>query len=134
MPRTQNSKPLSLEEKEKIKTFYAIGKSYNSIGRGLNRSPHTIKRYLLCPEAQEQVEVIKKELADMYEELARRMLISITDEDVQKISAYQRVIASGISVDKMRLLRDLSTENIDTKIAISNIDTLIKECNQALER
>ncbi len=41
-----------------------------------------------------------------------RLLTSISDEDILKLNCYQRVIAAGITVDKLRLLRDQSTENI----------------------
>jgi hypothetical protein len=40
------------------------------------------------------------------------MIDSITDEDIEKLNAYQRTIASGICTDKMRLLRNESTSNI----------------------
>ncbi len=103
---------LTAQEKEKTKVLYASGKSFNAIGVEIRRSPHTVKRYLQCPEAQEHVEEIKKELSDMFEDLARKMIDSITDADVLKLNAYQRTLSSGIAVDKMRLLKDQSTQNI----------------------
>jgi len=54
----------------------------------------------------------KRELAQEYEELARRMLTSIKDDDIQRISAYQRTLSAAVSTDKMRLLRDQSTDNV----------------------
>jgi len=40
------------------------------------------------------------------------MLFSISDQDIEKINAYQRTVAAGIATDKMRLLKDQSTENV----------------------
>lgn len=133
MPRTHNSTPLTLQEQEKVKTLSASGKTPHCIAKELKRSPHTIRRYLTCPEAQGEIQVIKQELADMYELLARRMIDSIADKDIDKINAYQRTLSSAVAVDKMRLLRDLSTENIDMKVVACNINELIKQCQEALK-
>ena len=59
----------------------------------------------------ERVEVIREELADRYDELHHRLLDSITDTDIQKINAYQRIVSCGIITDKVRLLRGQATEN-----------------------
>lgn len=133
MPRTHNSTPLTLQEQEKAKTLSASGKTPHSIAKELNRSPHTIKRYLSCPEAQGEIQVIKQELADMYEILARRMIDSIADKDIEKINAYQRTLSSGIAIDKMRLLRDQSTENIDIMSMVLDLDKIINQCQEALK-
>jgi hypothetical protein len=111
MPRTNKSTPLSLIEKEHINALSASGKTPHAISKEIKRSPHTVKRYIQCPQAQEKIEVIKQELSDLFEELARRMIDSITDMDITKINAYQRTIASGIATDKMRLLREDSTQD-----------------------
>src|SRR3989337_1941843 len=108
----KRSKALSLKEKEMIQVLHANGETYNAIAVKLKRSPHTIKGYLIQPEAKEEVEKIKDELSDMYEALSKRMLASITDDDIRKINAYQRVIASSAATDKMRLLKNQSTANI----------------------
>ena len=121
MPRTPNSIPLTLQEQEKVKTLSASGKTPHSIAKELNRSPHTIRRYLSCPEASTQIQEIKEELASMFEELGKRMLTSITDEDIQKINAYQRTISAGISTDKMRLLKGQSTENLAIDTTLRNL-------------
>ena len=55
---------------------------------------------------------LREELADAYEGLAWKLINSITDEDIQKINAYQRTIAFCMATDKIRLLRNESTENI----------------------
>ncbi len=65
---------------------------------------------------------IQEELADAYEALSRRMIESITDEDILALNAYQRTIASGICTDKMRLLRNESTENISIDALRDNME------------
>ena len=125
MPRTPNSIPLTLQEQEKVKTLSASGKTPHSIAKELNRSPHTIRRYLSCPEASTQIQEIKEELASMFEELGKRMLTSITDEDIQKINAYQRTVSAGISTDKMRLLKGQSTENLAIDAVLRSIHSSI---------
>ena len=106
---------LSLKEKETNKTLYASGKTYYSISKEINRSPHTVKKYLKSSqEVIDSVQEMKKELSDIFEGVARRMLDSISQEDIGKINAYQRCVSAGISTDKMRLLREQSTENVAT--------------------
>ena len=105
---------LSLKEKETIKALHAGGKTYYAISKAVKRSPHTVKKYLLSsPEVMQQVQEIKQELADMFEGLARKMISSITEQDIQDINAYQRIVAAGISTDKARLLKGQSTEIVD---------------------
>jgi IS30 family transposase len=105
-------KPLTISELEKIKALRASGLSYHAVAVQVNRDPKTVKKACLKPQAAQHIQEIKQELADMFENLSKRMLTSITDDDIQKITAYQRTLSSGIAVDKMRLLRDKSTENV----------------------
>src|SRR4030042_3225830 len=114
-------KGLTTEEKELIKLLSAKGESYYAISLQVKRSPHTIKKYLSEPETSLEVTEKKQELADIYEELANRFLRSISDEDIQKINAYQRTLSAGISTDKMRLLRNESTQNIALDAILSVI-------------
>ena len=131
MPRTNNSTSLSLEEKEKINALCASGNTDHAIAKALNRSPHTISRHLKRPEAQEKIEVIKKELADLFEDLARRMVSSITNEDILNLNAYQRTISSGIATDKLRLLRNEPTEIVDTREYSQRLNALLIRIEQS---
>ena len=105
-------KQLTTEERERIKILLAEGLSYSAIGRTLGRDHKTIAKVATEPRMALAVLNKKKELADEYEELARRMLTSIKDSDIERISAYQRTLSAAVSTDKMRLLRDQSTDNI----------------------
>lgn len=104
---------MTVDEKEKIKTLYASGESYRAIARAMGKAPNTIKHYLKSsPAVMVEVAEKKKDLIVLYEGLAERMVTSISDKDIEKINALQRTIASATAVDKMRLLRGESTDNI----------------------
>jgi hypothetical protein len=77
---------------------------------------------------------MKQEMADMFEDLARRMLDSITYEDILKLNAYQRMIAAGIATDKMRLLRNESTENISMAKVEMNRKEIAVKCAEVEKR
>ncbi len=108
----KKSGPLTLEEKEQIALLAAEGRTPNWIGKALSRDRKTVLTALQKPETAELVEAKRADLADMYESMTRRLIDSITDNDIDKISAYQRVISSGVCTDKMRLLRGQSTVNL----------------------
>ena len=111
MPQ-KTAKLLTVKELEQIKVLRASGLSFHAIAVQIDRDPKTVKKVCLEPEASNQIQEIKEELSGMFEGLAKRMITSITDADIQKINAYQRTVSAGISTDKMRLLRDQSTDNI----------------------
>jgi len=111
-------KQLTTEERERIKVLLAEGLSYSAIGRALGRDHKTIAKVATEPDMAIAVLDKKKELADEYEELARRMLTSIKDDDIERISAYQRTLSAAVSTDKMRLLRGESTENVSVIAAL----------------
>lgn len=113
----KGSKPLSLAEKKEIEVLVAAGESYHAVGRKLARDPKTIKSYATRAEVAASIQETQQELADMFEGAARRMLGSIGEEDIKKINAYQRAIASCALIDKVRLLRDQSTANIAVGLA-----------------
>jgi predicted transcriptional regulator len=120
-------KGLEFEEREIMKTLFASGRTYNAIAHELGRSPHTIKKALTDPETTKQVEEIKANLADMFENVAKRLVLSVTDKDIVKINALQRITGAGISVDKMRLLRSESTENISYHVLADHSRSLSEQ-------
>jgi hypothetical protein len=128
-----SKKALTLAEQEKAKVLHAEGRTYHAIALTLKRSPHTIKAYLVKPEVVPEIQKVKKELADMFEDLARKMIDSITPEDISKINAYQRTLSGGIATDKMRLLRGQSTERIDAVVLTAKL-TDLQATRQRLER
>ncbi len=114
--------PLTTKELEQIKALRASGLTYHAISKEIGRDPKTVKKACLEPQTATEIQQIKDELADMFEGLAKRLLASITDEDILKINAYQRMLSSGIATDKMRLLRDRSTENIALHLIVEEIE------------
>ncbi|MEW6214967.1 MAG: helix-turn-helix domain-containing protein [Nitrospirota bacterium] len=104
--------PLTVKELEQIKALRASGLSFHAISKEIKRDPKTVKKACLEPQTANEIQVMKEELANFFEDLARRMITSITEEDIQKINAYQRTLSAGIATDKMRLLKEQSTENI----------------------
>ena len=80
--------------------------------------------------AYSQIIEKKAELADMYEEMSRRMIESIKNIDIDKINAYQRVIAASACTDKMRLLRGESTNN--EKVVILSVPRTLEQYQEIL--
>ena len=107
-------KSLTTEERELIKLLSAKGESCYAISLQVKRSPHTIKKYLSEPETSIEVQEKKQELSDMFEDVARRMIQGVTDESIEKLDAYKKTLSAGIATDKMRLLRDQSTDDTKT--------------------
>jgi len=129
--------PLNFDEIETVKLLRANGLTFHAISLKINRDPKTVKKACLDPVIASEIIEIKEVLADQYENLARRMMDSITDADIQKINAYQRTIASGICTDKMRLLRNESTSNFSidaTNLSIEMLDEKIIETEQRLSK
>ena len=126
--------PLNYHEIEEIKILRADGLTFHAISQKINRDPKTVQKACLDPVIASEIIEIKEVLADQYENLARRMIDSITEEDIQKINAYQRTIASGICTDKMRLLRNESTDNFSIKLANESIEALDEQIIEAEQR
>lgn len=107
---------LNVSELEQVKVLRASGSSYRAISREIGRDHKTVAAACRKPKMAAAIEDIKGALSDFFEGLARRMIASISDEDITKISAYQRTLSAAISVDKMQLLRGRSTENISLNL------------------
>lgn len=108
--------PLNFDEIEKLKLLRANGLTFHAISLRINRNPKTVKKACLDPQIASDIAEIQEELDGAYEGLSRRMIESITDEDILALSAYQRCISAGICTDKMRLLRNESTSNISIDV------------------
>jgi hypothetical protein len=83
---------------------------------------------LAKPETQERVEDAKKVLAKRYEEEARRILDSITPEDITKASLLQKTTSSAICTDKSLALSGQSL-NIDVHILLEAV-SLVREMRE----
>jgi len=104
--RKKGDLPLTTEEIERAKVYVAQGYSFRRTARELKRSDHSIKKALTAfPEVIAEVKAIKAELVDIFDDVALRMVGSITDDDIKKLNAYQRTVSGAIAVDKSRLLK-----------------------------
>jgi predicted transcriptional regulator len=112
MAKIKGSVSLTAAELGKVKVLAGLGYSYRRIAREIGRSDHTVKRALKSPEIVGQVETIKKDLGDIFHDLAHRMIESISAEDIGKINAYQRTVSAAIATDKSQLLKGLPTMNV----------------------
>ncbi len=122
-------KRLEIQEIEQIKILRASGLTFHAISVQIKRDAKTVKKTCLDPIIASEIMEIQEELSDAYEGLARRMVDSITDEDILKLNACQRTIAAGISTDKMRLLRNESTQNV---ISIDQMDASIEDLEKTM--
>ncbi len=113
---------LTLCEIEQIKVLKASGLSFYAVAKKVGRDSKTIKRCCQDPRNAEEIKAVQRELAGYFEDLSVRLITSITDEDIERLNGYQRVIAAGIAVDKLRLLRNESTENISMEVLHSRMD------------
>lgn len=86
----------------------------------------------------------KKDLADIYEDVARKYLIHAVEPDlIDETSGKDSVIAAATATDKMRLLRGLPTEIVEImpqlvealrKAGLDPVDTFNRMLQRAHER
>jgi hypothetical protein len=125
--------PLTAPEIAQAKAFAALGYSDRRIGRELRKSAHTVKKALVSPEAIAEVQTIKANLVDLFDDVALRMLKSITDDDIKKLSAYQRTISGAIAVDKSRLLKGESTANVSVHVLVDVLHAIRAKAREEYE-
>ena len=127
-PPTNQSKPrpsyINPFIQDNVIMGYARGLSYHQIARetGVNRA--TISKLLKTDAAQTKLSLLKSNLADKIEEIARKMLFSISDSEIPTISPAQRMTCVGIAVDKMQLLRNKPTEIVSSEIPTKLADMI----------
>ena len=89
------------------------GLTYKEIGNLVGRTKQTVQERLKpIIDDIDCLELHKKHRADIIAIQSRKILKSLTDEDIQKAPAGQRVMMYGILYDKERLERGESTHNI----------------------
>ena len=119
--------PLNVGELEQIKVLRASGFTPHAIGKRLGRDHKTIAKACRVPAMAMQIEETKSDLADDFEDLTRRFVASIKDDDIARINARDRVVSAGICTDKMRLLRGESTANIGIHTIVERIERKRRE-------
>lgn len=112
-------KHLDTEEIERAKVGLASGKSIRSVARTLKRAPTTIGKLMNDPATREQIEALRGEIATDFENLAKRALV-ITDEDLDKESAYRKTLIAKIASDGSNILRGMDrSEKMTPHITIN---------------
>jgi hypothetical protein len=89
------------------------------------------------PDVKQRAEEAAVRLAGGFEDLAERIVDSITDEVIQAANLQQRVTSAAIAVDKMRLLREQATnisrnESMDDGERLKRVLALLQE-EEAIE-
>lgn len=105
-------KPLNNLEKKAIEVGIASGKTVNAVAAEIGRDGKTVRKY--AKEAEINIKELQKELSHEFASLAKRILLSVTDEDIAKASLHQKAVSSGIFLDKHRLLEGqaISSESL----------------------
>lgn len=123
-------KHLTGTEKEQIKGLIASGLTYHATAVEIGRDPKTVKSFCIKPTVARSIEVMRHVLAEQFENLAERMITSISDEDITSLSAYQRTLSAAVSVDKSQLLRGKPTTIIDYADTCKKIENLQAELDR----
>ncbi len=126
---------LTVAEIENIKVLKASGLTNYSVSKRVGRSVKTVKRCCQEPRNAEEIRSLQQEIASFFEDLTMRLLTSISDADIEKMNGQSRFVSAGIAVDKLRLLRGDSTENIAVKAsraAVFEMDQQIIELEKKL--
>ena len=116
--------PPTTEEKSTITVMAAAGASQNKIAKAIGRSRHLIKNTLALPEVKQAVKIEKVQLAEEFQSAARRVLVSISDEDISKASLQQKAISSGILLDKSLLLSGDAFPVVNIAILMDVVDAI----------
>jgi hypothetical protein len=125
--------PPTLEEQETITTLAAGGMSLNAIAKNVKRSRHLVRDVLQKPEIAGQVAVKREELACLFDQAAKKSLVSLTDKKYADASLVQALTAAGISVDKAALLRGQPTSIVGIEVLLDVAGQLRREERQADE-
>lgn len=105
--------PLTETERERAKVLHAGGKTPHAIAQSMGRSHHTLAKFLRKPETQKEVGVQREVLAGMFDSVAYRAVVGVSDTDIEKANLVQKMTSAGIAVDKAAILRGEMPIGID---------------------
>ena len=123
-PKGKANEPLTENEQERAKVLRASGKTPSAIAKGMGRSHHTLQKFLDKPEVQKQVSIQREELAGMFDQVAHRVVSSVTPEDVTKATLQQKMVSAGIAVDKAALLRGEIPVTVNVNVLLDLRDAI----------
>jgi len=123
-PKGKANEPLTENEQERAKVLRASGRTPSAIAKGMGRSHHTLQKFLDKPEVQKQVSIQREELAGMFDQVAHRVVSSVTPEDVTKATLQQKMVSAGIAVDKAALLRGEIPVTVNVNVLLDLRDAI----------
>jgi hypothetical protein len=71
-----------------------------------------------------EVKALKKDLADLYEQRNYEILESVSKQDIDKATLRDKVVSAAICSDKMRLLREQSSSNINVQVLFEVLEAI----------
>lgn len=127
MKKRKGGTPLTLAEIEQAKAVYAATGSYRAAGREVGRSPHAIRRLLSKPEARAEMAVIRRTLADRFDDVAVRMLSAVSAEGIAKLDDYKKTLSAAIATDKSLVLKGMPNEILGVRVLLDVASMLRRE-------
>jgi DNA-binding transcriptional regulator YhcF (GntR family) len=117
MAATKYSKTIAKKlDRGEALAMRAKGMSVRQIAKQTDVHPSTVHRALINVAQlvlpPDQLEQYRQRQVDVVDSMTARTLASICDEDFQKASLLQKVTSSAILIEKSRLIKGQTTENI----------------------
>ena len=104
------------------------GLSYEQIGKIVNRSMQTVwERLQPYQDAIDGLQPFKEGRADLLAIHQSRLLNSLSEGDINKMSGLQKITGAAVLYDKERLERGQSTANVAYQDQTRRLDELDKE-------
>ena len=112
-PRYTKKHPIPME---KLIALRKKGLTHNEIAAIIGCARETVTRKLLEADI-EGLEDFERFEPTILAHQRRRIIGSITDEDLKKASLSQKVISTAVLIEKQRLLENKSTSNVSLQIS-----------------
>jgi len=113
-------KKMFTEDRERVAMLSAAGKSNRAIAREMSVTPQAVDALVKKPDMQALIAEKQAKIATMCEDTAIRALNFITDEKLEKSSASQLAVITGIQVEKALLLRGGNPGGVNIQIVIAD--------------
>jgi len=123
-------KKLDIETQRTVALLSAHGKSTNKISKLTGLHHTSIKNILLQDNITNLKGDIEARLADKFEQLTEAILDSISEGDLLKASLQQKSISAACLLDKSRLIKNRSTQNLAVMCAAAVVEAA-RQQNQA---
>jgi len=137
MSEKPTSRTLTDRQIEKVLAYHNAGVNDYDLAKMVGAPRTTIRdlinRFLPAKADAKALEIWKAKKADILSIFQRKMLYSITDEQIEAMSVPQKMMAFGILFDKERLIRGQPTSISAVASVISRLRETQKEVGERLE-